>query len=93
MLTDIPQDKIKSYAQKYKMSAIDAYRDLLSQAMLDKIDFGDVAGLKEVCRELVKQLVGNGSKDVPKKLAAVIPSFNEPDKPIVDYGPVYRNGV
>lgn len=62
-LAKIPDNEIKEYAKKHKLTPIDAYRDLLSQAMLDRINQAqDILSLKEILRELVKQVVGDGVK-------------------------------
>lgn len=62
-LKNIPQEAIEEYAKKHKLKPIDAYRELFSQAMLDRIDKAqDITSLKEVLREVVKQVIGDGTK-------------------------------
>jgi len=60
----IPEAEIKAYAKLHKMSPLDAYRDLFSQKLLDKLEERDIV---TVVRELVHQIVGTGSKGVIAK--------------------------
>lgn len=63
-LTDISEQVIKDYAKKHKVAPLEAYRDLLSQNMFEAIaQAEELKDLKEVLRELTKQVVGDGSKD------------------------------
>jgi len=57
----IPEPEIKAYAKTHKLAPLDAYRDLFSQKLFDKLDEGEI---EFVLRELVKQVVGSGSKGV-----------------------------
>lgn len=55
----IAPEAIKAYADKHKLSQLDAYRDLYSQRLLDMINDGDMIN---VVREMVRQSIGNGVK-------------------------------
>lgn len=60
-ISDFTKEEIDAYAKSRKCQAIEAYRALFSQRLLDKINAGDT---KDVLRELVFQLVGTGTKEV-----------------------------
>lgn len=57
----ISATEVTGYAKLHKLSEMDAYRDLFSQKLFDCIARNEV---DVVLKEIVRQLIGNGRRDL-----------------------------
>lgn len=61
--TKIPDEVIKKYMVKHRAPAIDAFKDILSQDLLDRVKkLRCENDIKIILKILVQQVVGNGMK-------------------------------
>ena len=60
--TKIPDADIKKYMVRHSVQAIDAYKDLLSQDLLNRVSVMQDKDLRIVLKILIQQCVGAGSK-------------------------------
>lgn len=61
--TKIPDDTIKKYMIKHRSTAMDAFKDLLSQDLLDRIKKSRAEkDVKIILKLLVQQVIGDGVK-------------------------------